>query len=59
MNMKSLLMENFGFPENHIKVLTNGAATRTGILSAMKQDVIDKAGRTPLLSSTTPGMARG
>lgn len=42
-NMFTLLKENFAFPEGHIKVLKNGEATRKGILTAMKEDVIDRA----------------
>jgi hypothetical protein len=44
-NMRSLLVDDFAFPESHVTVLTNGEATRKGMLTAMKNDVIDRANK--------------
>ncbi|HEX6900961.1 MAG TPA: caspase family protein [Thermoanaerobaculia bacterium] len=41
--MKQVLVESFKFPEDHITLLTNGQATRAGILQAMR-DLAAEAG---------------
>jgi Caspase domain len=45
MNMRRLLVERFGFPDDdkHIRILTNRQATRGAILKALKEHLIDKA----------------
>lgn len=44
-DMKSLLIENFGFPddEEHIMVLTDNCATRSNIVRTFQRHLIDKA----------------
>ncbi len=44
-NMKALLVESFGFPddEQHIRVLTNSEATRDAIINAIEEHLIAKA----------------
>nr|VFJ85990.1 MAG: Caspase domain-containing protein [Candidatus Kentron sp. LFY] len=45
--MKELLVTSFGFRDDgrHIRVLTDGEATRDGIITAFKEHLIDKANR--------------
>jgi len=44
-NMKTLLIESFGFPNNdeHIRILTDGKATREAIIKAIEEHLIAKA----------------
>jgi hypothetical protein len=42
-NMKQLLVQKFGFPNDNILVLTNQSATRDGIINGIKEHLIAKA----------------
>jgi hypothetical protein len=46
-NMKALLVESFGFPddEEHIRVLTNDGATREAIIKSIEEHLIAKASK--------------
>jgi hypothetical protein len=42
--MRQALVNSFNFPENHVEVLTDGHATREGILTAM-QELVERVGQ--------------
>ncbi len=50
-NMKSLLVNRFGFPDNdkHIRVLTNEKATRKAILNELQQHLIANANKQSII----------
>jgi hypothetical protein len=44
-NIYALLVDDYGFPAGNIRVLTDGAATRAGVLNAFREHLIGNAGK--------------
>ena len=42
-NMAALLVDRYGFPKDHVKVITDAEATRAGILTAFRRHLVEQA----------------